>query len=94
MLINAVNVVYKTACVNWLIDKGCRYVERCRFVYIVLDFKDGRCFNCFGKGYFKRECVVGKRSELRELKGGLVGEGDAGISESVEGGLDEAEIVA
>ena len=92
--INAANVVHKTACVNWLTDKGCRYAERCRFVHTVLDSKDGRCFNCSGKGHSKRECAAGKRSESREPKGGSVGEGDAGAPESVEGGLDEAETAA
>ena len=38
--INAANVVHKTACVNWLTDKGCRYAERCGFVHTVLDSKD------------------------------------------------------
>ena len=92
--INAANVVHKTACVNWLTDKGCRYAERCRFVHTVLDSKDGRCFNCSGKGHSKRECAAGKRSESREPKGVSVGEGDAGAPESVEGGLDEAETAA
>ena len=92
--INAANVVHKTACVNWLTDKGCRYAERYRFVHTVLDSKDGRCFNCSGKGHSKRVCAAGKRSESREPKGGSVGEGDAGTPESVEGGLGEAETAA
>ena len=63
-------------------------------MHTVLDSKDGRCFNCSGKGHSKRECAAGKRSESREPKGGSVGEGDAGAPESVEGGLDEAETAA
>ena len=47
--INAANVVHKTACINWLTDKGCQYADRCRFTHTVLDSKDGRCFNCSGK---------------------------------------------
>eukprot|EP00435_Cladocopium_sp_Y103_P059106 s1026_g21.t1 len=35
-------------------------------MHTVLDYKDGRCFNCSGKGHSKRECPVGKRSESRE----------------------------
>ena len=63
-------------------------------MHTVLDCKDGRCFNCSGKGHSKRECAAGKRSESREPKAGSVGEGDAGAPESVEGGLDEAETAA
>ena len=63
--INAANVVHKTACVNWLTDKGADMQNDA-----VLCSKDGRCFNCSGKGHSKRECAAGKRSESREPKGG------------------------
>ena len=68
--INAANVVHKTACINWLTDKGCQYADRCRFTHTVLDSKDGRCFNCSGKGHSRRDCPAGKRSESRGPQGG------------------------
>ena len=68
--INAANVVHKTACINWLTDKGCQYADRCRFTHAVLDSKDGRCFNCSGKGHSRRDCPAGKRSESRGPQGG------------------------
>ena len=51
MLINAANVVRKTPCMHWLTDKGCQYADRCRFTHTVLDYKDGRCFNCSGEKF-------------------------------------------
>ena len=54
--INAANVVHKTECKHWLTEKGCQYADRCQFVNTVLDYKDGRCFNCYGKGRSRREC--------------------------------------
>ena len=68
--INAANVVHKTACINWLTDKGCQYADRCRFTHTVLDSKDGRCFSCSGKGHSQRDCPAGKRSESRGPQGG------------------------
>ena len=68
--VNAANVVHKVACVNWLTEKGCQYAERCRFMHTVVDSKDGRCFNCSGKGHPRRDCPAGKRSESRGPQGG------------------------
>ena len=68
--INAANVVHKTACINWLTDKGCQYAERCRFMHTVLDSKDGRCFKRSGKGHSRRDCPAGKRSESRGPQSG------------------------
>ena len=58
-------MVHKTACINWLTDKGCQHADRCRFTHTVLDYKDGRCFNCSGKGHSRRDCPAGKRHESR-----------------------------
>ena len=71
--INAANVVHKVACVNWLTEKGCQYAERCRFMHTVLVSKDGRCFNCSGKGHSRRVCPAGKRTESRGPQGGSEG---------------------
>ena len=68
MPINAANVVHKTPCMHWLTDKGCQYADKCRFTHTVLDYKDGRCFNCSGKGHSRRECPAGKRSESRNTR--------------------------
>ena len=89
--INAAYVVHKTACKHGLADKGCQYADKCRFAHAVLRAKDGRCFNCSGKGHSRRECASGKRSESRESQSESEQDGDAGAPESIEGGLDEAE---
>jgi hypothetical protein len=89
--INAAYVVHKTACKHGLTDKGCQYADKCRFAHAVLRAKDGRCFNCSGKGHSRRECASGKRSESRESQSESEQDGDAGAPESIEGGLDEAE---
>ena len=68
--INAANVVHKTACINWLTGKGCQHADRCRFTHTVLDYKDGRCFNCSGKGHSRRDCPAGTRHELRGPRSG------------------------
>ena len=60
----------------------------------VLHTKDPRCFNCSGKGHSRRECAVGNRSESPESQNESEEERDAGASESIEGGLDEAETAA
>ena len=39
----------------------------------VLDSKDGRCFNCSGKGHSRRDCPAGKRAESRGPQGGSEG---------------------
>ena len=85
------DVVHKTACKHGLTDKGCQYADKCRFAHAVLRAKDGRCFNCSGKGHSRRECASGKRSESRESQSESEQDGDAGAPESIEGGLDEAE---
>ena len=89
--INAAYVVHKTACKHGLTDKGCQYADKCRFAHAVLRAKDGRCFNCSGKGHSRRECASGKRSESRESQSESEEDRDAGGPESIEGGLDEAE---
>ena len=63
-------------------------------MHTVLHTKDLRCFNCSGKGHSRRQCAVGNRSESRESQSESEEERDAGASESIEGGLDEAETAA
>ena len=65
MLINAANVVRKTPCMHWLTDKGCQYADRCRFTHTVLDYKDGRCFNCSGENAWWEK---GVNREIREVR--------------------------
>ena len=62
-----------------------RTSERCLFMHTVLDSKDGRCFNCSGKGHSRRDCPAGKRTELRGAQGGSE---DQGWSKPLESAQD------
>eukprot|EP00435_Cladocopium_sp_Y103_P050439 s2633_g15.t1 len=91
--INAANVVHKTACRNWLTDKGCQYADKCRFVHPLLTPKMEDVSHVLEKGIPGVNVLPEKENEPRESQSESEEETDAGAREGVEGGPDEETVL-